>query len=92
MEVPELAADLGQLMAVQADLTVLAAGIVDVQDPLGMAEAAGTFGTAFGVEGFAMKQGTAEDVAEVGDLGEEAVQLRAQLCHLYGWSMYHLYR
>jgi hypothetical protein len=39
-----------------------------------------------------MKQGTAEDVAEVGDLGEEAVQLRAQLCHLYGWSMYHLYR
>ena len=65
MEVPELAADLGQLMAMQADLTVLAAGIVDVQDPLGMAEAAGTFGTAFGVEGFAMNEGTAEDIAEV---------------------------
>ena len=82
MEVPELAADLRQLVAVQADLTVLAARIVDVQNPLGVAESAGTFGTAFGVEGFAVKEGAAEDVAEVGDLGEEAVALWAQLWHL----------
>jgi hypothetical protein len=84
MEVSELAADLGQLVAVQGDLPVLAAGIVDVQDPLGMADAAGAFGAAFGVEGFAVKQGAAEDVAEVGDLGEKTVQLGAQLRHLDG--------
>jgi len=72
MEVPELAADLWQLIAVQADLTVLAAGIIDVQDPLGVTDAAGAFGAAFGVEGFAMQEGAAEDVAEVGELGEEA--------------------
>ena len=58
MEVPELAADLGQLVAVE-----------------GMADAAGAFGAAFGVEGFAMKKGAAEDLAEVGDLSEETVQL-----------------
>ena len=76
-EVPELAADLGQLAAVQADLTVLTTGIVDVQDPLRMADAAGAFGAAFGVEGLAMEQGAAEDVAEVGDLGEETARLWA---------------
>jgi hypothetical protein len=48
-----------------------------------MADAAGAFGAAFGVEGLAMEEGAAEDVAEAGDLGEEAVQLGAQLCHLY---------
>ncbi|HYU44717.1 MAG TPA: hypothetical protein VEK84_00905 [Terriglobales bacterium] len=81
MKIPELAADLGQLVAVQADLAVLAAWVVDVQDPLGVTDAAGTFDAAFGVEGFAMQEGAAEDIAEVGDLGEEAVQLWAQLCH-----------
>jgi hypothetical protein len=37
------------------------------------------------VEGFAVKQGAAEDVAEVGDLGEKTIQLWGQLCHLDGW-------
>jgi len=77
MEVPELAADLGQLVAVQSDLTVLAAGIIHVQDPLGMADAAGALGAALGVEGLAMQQRAAEDVAEVGDLGEETARLWA---------------
>ena len=84
MEVSESAADLGQLVAVQGDLPVLAAGIVHVQNPLGMANATGTFSAAFGVEGLAMNQGAAEDVAEIGDPGEEAVRLWAQLCHLAG--------
>ena len=92
MEVPELAADLWQLIAVQADLTILAAGIVDIQDRLGVADTASTFGTAFGVEGFALNEGAAEDIAKVGELGEEAGKLWAQLCHLCGWSMYHLSR
>jgi hypothetical protein len=55
MKVLELAADLGQLVAVQGNLTVLAAGIIHVQDPMGMAGAASAFGAALGVEGFAMK-------------------------------------
>jgi len=72
MKVPELAADLGQLVAVQGDLPVLAAGIVHVQNPLGMANATGTFSAAFGVEGLAMNQGAAEDVAEIGGPGDLA--------------------
>ena len=87
MVVPELAAHLGQLVAVQADLTVLTAGVIYVQDPLRVTDAASTFSTAFGVEGVAMKEGTAEDVAEVGELGEETVQFWAQLWHRYGWSL-----
>jgi hypothetical protein len=33
------------------------------------------------MEGLAMKQGATEDVAEVGDLGEEALEVGAQPCH-----------
>jgi urease beta subunit len=46
-----------------------------------MADAAGAFGTALGVEGFAMDEGAAEDIAEVRDLGEEAVEVGAHLYH-----------
>ena len=87
-----MAAHLGQLVAMQADLTILAAGIVDVQDPLGVADAAGAFGTALRVEGLAVEERAAEDIAEVGEAGEEAVEFWAQLCHLCGWLLYHLYR
>ncbi len=90
--VAELAAHLGQLVAVQADLPVLAAGIIHVQDPLGVADAAGTFSAAFGVKGFAMKEGAAEDVAEVGDLGEETVGLWTRCAICTDGTMYHLYR
>src|SRR5213594_2054526 len=65
---------LGHLWAAQADLTVLAAGVVDVEDPLEMALATGTDGAALGMEGAAMEQGAAEDLAEGGELGEEAVE------------------
>src|ERR1022692_1598765 len=54
--------DLEQLGSVQADLTVLAAGIVDVEDPLGMTDAAGTLGAAAGMEGSAMEEGAAHDI------------------------------
>ena len=75
MKVTELAAHLRELVAVQADLAVLTTGIVYIQDPLGMAVSPLAFGTAFGMKGLAMDQGAAEDVAEVGDLGEEPVEL-----------------
>ena len=75
---------LGQLVAAQTDLTVLAARIVDVEDPLRMSAAAGALGAVLGVEGGAMEEGAAKDVAERGELGEEAVESgRAFLCHLY---------
>jgi hypothetical protein len=44
-------------------------------------DATGTLGTALGVEGLAMQQGAAEDVAEVGEPGEEAVEVEAQRWH-----------
>ena len=73
MEVPELTPDLSQLIATQTDLPVPAAGIVYVQNPLRMTLAAGAPGTAFGVEGSAMNQGAAENVAAVRKPGEEAL-------------------
>src|ERR1035437_9966492 len=74
--------DLEQLASVQADLAVLAAGIVDVEDPLGMADAAGTLGAAAGMEGSAMEEGAAHDVRKGRQPGEKAVDL-GRLCHLY---------
>jgi hypothetical protein len=83
--VAELVAHLRQLVVAQADLTVLAAGIVHVQDPLGgpapRPAPRATLRTALGVEGLAMQQGAAEHVAEVGELGEEAVEVGAQPWH-----------
>src|ERR1035441_1634981 len=74
--------DLEQLVSLQADLTVLAAGIVDTEDPLGMTDAAGTLGAAAGMEGSAMKEGPAHDTREGRQSCEKAVDL-GRLCHLY---------
>ena len=57
----ELSPHLGQLISVQADLTILAARIVHVEDPLAMADAVGADGAAAGVEGSAVEEGAAED-------------------------------
>ena len=65
-----------------ADLPGLAAGVVDVEDPLEMTLAPGAPGAALGVEGPAMEEGAAEAIAQGGELGEQAVELGACLCHL----------
>jgi len=39
-----------------------------------VADAAGAFGTALRVEGLAVEERAAEDIAEVGEAGEEAVE------------------
>jgi hypothetical protein len=54
-------------------LAGLAAGITDVEDPEGMAFAAGAFGTAAGVMNGALEQRAAEDIAEVRELGGVSV-------------------
>ena len=69
-------------VATQADLTVLATGIVDVEDPLGVAAAVGALGATLGVEGGAMKEGAAEDAGEGGEPGEKTAAL-VLMCHLY---------
>src|SRR6266536_5136100 len=74
---------LRQLVAMQADLTILAAWIVDVEDPLGMTAAAGAGGATAGVEGGAMEQRTAQDFGKGGESGEEAAEYRVFLCHPY---------
>jgi hypothetical protein len=85
MEIPEPAAHVAELPTVQANLTILTAGIVDIQDPLGMTLSALAFGATLGVKSLAMNERAAEDIAEVGDLGEQAVEFGTQpyLCHLY---------
>ena len=79
----ELAAHLGQLLGAQGELAVLAAGIVDVEDPLAVAEALGADGAAAGVEGGAMEERAAEDIGERGGVLEEAVQAVVIVYHLY---------
>jgi len=83
MKVSELAAHLRQLATVQADLTVLTAGIIYIQDPLGMALSAVALSAVFGVKGLAMNEGITKDVPEVGNLGDDAVDFGALLCNLY---------
>ena len=84
VEVLQLLTDLGDLGGMEADLAVLRARVVDVEDPLGMAAAAGALGAAVGVEGGAMEQRAAQEVSQRRELGEEAVGLGgAFLCHPY---------
>jgi len=66
---------LRQLVPVQADLTIFAAGIVDVENPLGVSAAAGALGAASRVKGGAMQEGAADDIGEGGEPGEKAVDL-----------------
>ena len=47
-----------------------------------MALATGALGATPGVEGSAMKEGTAQDAGEGGEPGQEAVEL-VFVCHLY---------
>ena len=65
--------DLRYLLRPEAHLASLAAGITDVEDPEGMAFAAGAFGTATGVMNSALEQRAAQDTAEVREFGGVSV-------------------
>lgn len=73
--------DLRQLVTVQADLTIPAAGVVDVENPLGMTDAVGAHRTTAGMEGGAVEKGATQDLGEGGDAGDEAVESGCG-CHL----------
>jgi hypothetical protein len=72
---------------VEAQLSGFAAGIIHVEDPLGMALSAGALGAAAGVMDGALEQGAAEDASKVGESGGEFVPVADGLrtCHLSRW-------
>jgi len=78
-------ADLGHLVAVQADLAGAAAGIADAEDPDGMAAATITLGATLPMTDGALDQRSAEDEAQIGKTLEEAISL------LGGAAMFHYY-
>jgi hypothetical protein len=63
----------------EADLTNNAAGIADSQHSDGMALATGALGAAGAMADGALEQGAAEDLAGLGEAGEEAVALADDL-------------
>jgi hypothetical protein len=67
----------------EADLTNDAAGIADSEHGDGVAFAAGAFGAAGAMADDAMEQGAAEDLAGLGEAGEEAVALADDLFLLH---------
>jgi len=97
VEVVQLAADLRNLRRMEANLASLAAGVVDVEDPLRMALAldAGGAGNRRGMEGVALKERATQDVVEGRKRSEELAEPGRGLlpgcpffrpvfmCHLY---------
>jgi len=97
VEIVQLAADLRNLRRMEANLASLAAGVVDVEDPLRMALAldAGGAGNRRGMEGMAFKERAAKDVVEGRKRSEELAEPGRGLlpgcpffrpgimCHLY---------
>jgi hypothetical protein len=80
-------AHLGSLIGAEAQLPGFTAGIIHVEDPLGMALAAGALGAAAGVMDGALEQGAAEDATQAAESGGELVPVADGLrtCHLYRW-------
>jgi hypothetical protein len=64
---------MSDLLLREADLTNDAAGVADGEDGGWMAFAAGAFGAAGAMADSAQEQGTAEDLASLGETGDEAV-------------------
>ena len=71
-------ADLGHLVAMQADLASASAGIADAEDPDGVAAAALTLGTTLAMTDGAFEQRAAQDEAEVGDGLQEVLALKGE--------------
>jgi hypothetical protein len=70
----------------QTQLAGLSAGIVHIEDPLGMPLAAQALGTASGMEGGALEEGTAQDIAAMIQGGSKFIPF------LDGALTFHLYR
>ena len=70
---------MSDLLWKEADLTNDAAGIADSQHGDGVTFAAGAFGAAGAMADGALEQGAAEDLAGLGEAGEEAVALAGDL-------------
>jgi len=71
------------LLARQADLTDDTAGIADGEDGDGMAFAAGALGAAGAMADGALEQGAAQDLAGLGQAGQETVALSDDLLLLH---------
>ena len=66
---------MSDLLLREADLTNDAAGIANGEDSDRMAFAAGAFGAAGAMADGALEQGAAEDLAGLGETGEEPITL-----------------
>jgi hypothetical protein len=77
VEVPQLLTDLRDLGGMEADLAVLGARVVDVEDPLEVTFAAGAGGAGDrrGMKGVALEERAAEDSVERRKSGEELAGL-----------------
>jgi hypothetical protein len=76
IQIGDLPADEGELIGMQGDLTVPAAGIIHIQNPLQMTLTAGAGGAgdAVRMKGAALEQGAAQQVIESRQLIEELVE------------------
>ena len=77
VEVLQLLTDLGDLGGMEADLAVLRARVVDVEDPLQVTFAAGTGGAGDprGMKGVALEERSAEDRVKRRKSGQELAGL-----------------
>jgi hypothetical protein len=88
VEIGDLAAHLSQLIGMERNLPGFAAGIIHIQNPLAMAFAAGagSTGDPGGVKGVTIEQGTAQQVREGREFGQDLLEGSV------GCFMNHLYR
>ena len=84
-------ADLGHLVAVQADLACASAGVADAEHPDGVAAAALTLGTTLAMTDGALEQRAAQDEAEVGDRLQEVPALGGDVLTFHYWRGYSMY-
>jgi hypothetical protein len=89
IEIGDLLADSRKLIGMKGDLTVPAAGIIHIQNPLEMTltAGAGRAGDVGRMKGAAFEQGTTQNVIESRQLVEEPLEWAADCCFAY-----HLYR
>jgi hypothetical protein len=86
LEVLQLAAHVRDLFGMESDLAVLGAGIVDVENPLEMALAAGASGAGDrgGVEGMAFEERATQERIKRRKKGEEFGSPRRRLLPFFG--------
>ena len=75
--------DLRELLGLEADLFVLAAGVADGENRDGVAFTTSTLGTALAVANGALEQRTAHRLSEIGQLRHELLPLARQLLPIH---------